>query len=819
MVISITRDGVTRYFHTAWADDTRGTNFSLAEYEGANYIGTFSDTSNSTEVSDYTRYSWKLIEEDAASEAEDQAAEAYEDIEDRLSELEDENALALAKENVGNIQGTVTAMDEGLGGLNLLEDTNKGVTGWTGSANLTLETVQGTIYDELEDPVNYLKVTASSASGYLYFNADHLAEALGSEDVDGENTYTFSADIRMSDLFTIPVDVQNQDGTNQQIEFGEIDVEPDNDEIDTTDMWSYQVLTAQSLGVAADEQVLYFDLTDMPAGSTLEIANLKVEYGAAATEWRMSQEEIAETASRALSEASDARKVATNYVTDITNGIMVHPEGDSTTGWKIASALELLKSGVTYIKAWLAGTNNDTPTVQIGRDDSGHTVIDSGGMVVYGGDGHENLATIGYGATKGSTGSTGNNPYFTFGSRQSNSDKGAYSLTQGHSHTASGYASHAEGLGCDAFGNYSHAEGFMAVAYGAYSHAEGYGTNAHGQCSHAEGESTDADAAYSHAEGSGSVASGAYSHAEGAASAGGQYSHAENNGATTANNCHAENSGVANGANSHAEGSGTTNGQYAHAEGRATEAGGHNSHAQNLETKALSDNQTAIGTYNNNKSINAFEIGNGTSSSTRSNAFEVAWNGNTTAAGDIEDGSGNVLSDKADASTLAAVATSGDYDDLSNKPTIPSATSDLNNDSGFLAEDGNGNLAVTNDITAGGDVSDGAGNTLSGLADLLTPCLLYRAKQVVSSSITIAARSASSNITINADSIDGYIPVFVSPRNTGHASLHYRYCYLQTSGTNRNGQIVVALGNPSASSVTVSNAYVNVLYAREDMVG
>ena len=35
-------------------------------------------------------------------------------------------------------------------------------------------------------------------------------------------------------------------------------------------------------------------------------------------------------------------------------------------------------------------------------------------------------------------------------------------------------------------------------------------------------------------------------------------------------------------------------------------------------------------------------------------------------------------------SDLAAVATSGDYDDLTNKPTIPTKTSDLTNDSGFI---------------------------------------------------------------------------------------------------------------------------------------
>ena len=42
------------------------------------------------------------------------------------------------------------------------------------------------------------------------------------------------------------------------------------------------------------------------------------------------------------------------------------------------------------------------------------------------------------------------------------------------------------------------------------------------------------------------------------------------------------------------------------------------------------------------------------------------------------------LQAKANSSSLATVATSGSYTDLSSKPTIPTKTSDLNNDSGFI---------------------------------------------------------------------------------------------------------------------------------------
>jgi hypothetical protein len=150
-----------------------------------------------------------------------------------------------------------------------------------------------------------------------------------------------------------------------------------------------------------------------------------------------------------------------------------------------------------------------------------------------------------------------------------------------------------------AVGNYSTAEGYNAIASRSYAHAEGDATHAVEHAAHAEGAATTASGKVSHAEGVNTIASGDYSHAAGYdAIAGGDYSHAQNHG---------------------------------------TEAG--------------YEAQTAIGKYNDNKSANAFEIGNGTTN-TSSNALEVTWTGNLTAAGDITDGGGNVLSNKADASSI-----------------------------------------------------------------------------------------------------------------------------------------------------------------------
>lgn len=116
---------------------------------------------------------------------------------------------------------------------------------------------------------------------------------------------------------------------------------------------------------------------------------------------------------------------------------------------------------------------------------------------------------------------------------------------------------------------------------------------------------------------------GNYSCVEGATNtASGYISHAEGHNTT------------ASGIGSHAEGDHTTaSGYISHAEGYYTIASGSFSHAQNEYTEAKSVGQTAIGRFNDNKTINIFEIGNGTSTSARSNALEVTRDGDVTASG------------------------------------------------------------------------------------------------------------------------------------------------------------------------------------------
>lgn len=66
------------------------------------------------------------------------------------------------------------------------------------------------------------------------------------------------------------------------------------------------------------------------------------------------------------------------------------------------------------------------------------------------------------------------------------------------------------------------------------------------------------------------------------------------------------------------------------------------------------DNQFAAGRFNANAD-NAFEVGNGTDKNNRSNALALGWNGDLSVAGDMADGAGHVLSEKADAADMQPI--------------------------------------------------------------------------------------------------------------------------------------------------------------------
>ena len=131
---------------------------------------------------------------------------------------------------------------------------------------------------------------------------------------------------------------------------------------------------------------------------------------------------------------------------------------------------------------------------------------------------------------------------------------------------------------------------------------------------------------------------------------------------------------TASGQQSHAEGTGTiASGTFSHAEGYNAVASALSSHAEGWNTEAGSPYQHVQGRYNiiDNSDVYADIVGNGSSDNWRSNAYTLDWSGNGVFAGKVTAGANP---------TANMDLTTKQYVDNA----IPTKTSDLTNDSGYI---------------------------------------------------------------------------------------------------------------------------------------
>lgn len=246
-------------------------------------------------------------------------------------------------------------------------------------------------------------------------------------------------------------------------------------------------------------------------------------------------------------------------------------------------------------------------------------------------------------------------------------DIGGFSVSEGDENTASGYYSHAEGSSTTASGLSSHAEGTGTTASGNISHAEGFNTTASGYYSHAEGSNTTASGILSHTEGLGTKAKGVHQHVQG------KYNIED----TERKYAHIVGNGTSDTARSNAHtldwnGNAWYKGKLSQ-DGVPTED-------KDLTTKKYVDEKVAGLVDSAPEALNTL------------NELATALGNDANFATTIS----NQIGLKANSADLATVATSGDYNDLTNKPTIPSEYS----------------LPVANQNTLGG-IKVGAGLSIT----------------------------------------------------------------------------------------------------------
>ena len=391
-MVTILRQGeLVLYSHTAWAVDSDGGGFSLTEFEDALYTGNYID-SQSRESEDPERYTWIALSESGTEEG-----SAYDDvIDEMMGSLEDMEGDIIAAGEI--IEGTQNTSDIGLGNLNELVGTNHGTDGWTGTEGLLLEAVTGTIYLDTDDPVSYLSVTClREGENFIAFQSEQLRSKLADDTAD--NAYTFSCDVNMSELFRIgTVAVQDQDGQYRQLLFDEIDSSPaeDQEEIDMNGVWVHHSSTAEVINeneepVPESEQVFFMDLSQMPQGAALLIANLKVEGGALATPWRMSNDEIESAAREALQTANSVQERADSGEFDGEDAVLLRIDSSRGNVFKnsavetvltvnIIKAGETIRTAARMREVFGAGANIRWRWKKLGEDVF-HIILDTDSMI------------------------------------------------------------------------------------------------------------------------------------------------------------------------------------------------------------------------------------------------------------------------------------------------------------------------------------------------------------------------------------------------------------------------------------------------------
>ena len=198
------------------------------------------------------------------------------------------DALKILQENLDiPVTGVVESKDqldeilavESIIGKNLLLGTNQGTTNF----RLLDKGFNAT----LEADGDGVKVTSTSRddSGWLvlFFDDGQSREILaGSAGAWFTLSFEAKSNVENADMW---VAHRQTNAAENQINFGDL-------KLGEADVWKEYVLTGRLIGVAATSQGLYFDMRyGNPAGTEIEIRNLKLEKGSQATEWSKAPED------------------------------------------------------------------------------------------------------------------------------------------------------------------------------------------------------------------------------------------------------------------------------------------------------------------------------------------------------------------------------------------------------------------------------------------------------------------------------------------------------------------------------------------------
>lgn len=229
-------DGKTPYIHFAYADDDKGTNFSLTD-KNQQYQGYYSDYTEA-DSTDYKKYTWV----------------------DRLA----------------NVQ---------VGGRNLLRRTNQGKTNW----NWVMQAGDKTIESVSSEGINAVKLTKGTATVHSGYSVIYCSGVL-SKLIESDTQYVLSFDVYPSVNVTFNATLMDSDSSDRLTTVATMNAAAAN-------KWTKVscILTRlQNLPANIGGQVVYLTGMSSANGVSYIIKNIKLEKGNVPTDWTPAPEDTQE---------------------------------------------------------------------------------------------------------------------------------------------------------------------------------------------------------------------------------------------------------------------------------------------------------------------------------------------------------------------------------------------------------------------------------------------------------------------------------------------------------------------------------------------
>ena len=211
------------------------------------------------------------------------------------------------KEKVWKEDITTEVKKISVGGRNLAESTNQGVTGWSWG----MQTGGCTLSEVAENNVRTCKLLRDSVAqtgwSVIYYNR------IGRYKWEPDTIYTVSVDVKPSVSTNFNIAFREANGTNNLIISGEKSIQV---QANKGNKMIWNVKTASTLP-ASTSQVFYATEMNSGTGVWYQFKNLKIEKGNQATDWTPAPEDVQSSIDTAQSTADNVQTTVTQTRTEV----------------------------------------------------------------------------------------------------------------------------------------------------------------------------------------------------------------------------------------------------------------------------------------------------------------------------------------------------------------------------------------------------------------------------------------------------------------------------------------------------------------------